>query len=209
MPVEAGNEVMDRLRRQTRDYPKRLEGNPLHKAISEGKATRETYAELLRKMWSFHQGFESRVKGRREWDEFGFSFEEHSKLGALGRDLEYLGVVVDESDGLELPLDGASFAFICGYMYVIESSTLAGQNLFRMVSRKLNLTPEQGGAYYSSYGNRAGLVWRECQEFFARVGQCRGSATADMVAGAEDGFRKLDAWLREPALKPVAEGEVA
>jgi len=200
MPVEAGSEVMDRLRRQTRDFPKRIEGNPLHRAILEGKATRATYEELLKKMWAFHLGFESNAKNRREWEEFGFCFEQRSKREALGRDLRMLGLSEDECFRLELPLENASFAFVCGYLYVIESSTMAGQNLFRLVARKLNLTAENGGAYYSSYGNRAGLVWRECQEFLERVGQSRSGAVSDMAAGAMDGFQKLDVWLREQVL---------
>jgi heme oxygenase len=198
MPVEAGSLVMDRLRRQTRDYPKRIEGTPCHKAILEGRASREIYTDLIRKMWAFHLGFELAVRDRREWEEFGFPFESRSKLGALARDLEALGVNPDPTRRLELPLAEASFPFVCGYLYVIESSTLAGQNLFRIVKAKLGINPQQGGSYYTSYGDRAGLVWRECQDFFERVGQSRGGAVSDMASGAEDGFQKLLAWLKEP-----------
>ena len=198
MPVEAGNEVMDRLRRQTSHWPKKIEANPLHRAIAEGKATREGYVELLRRMWAFQAGFESRVTERREWDGFGFEFAERTKVGRLERDLAYFEAPVERGAVMELPLEDASFGFVCGYLYVIESATMVGQNQFRILSRKLGIGPETGGAFLNSYGDKAGMMWRGCQDFLERVGQSRSSALADMIAGANDAYLRLEGLLKEP-----------
>ncbi len=200
MPVEAGSQVVDRLRRQTSHWPKRIELSPLYRTIAEGKATAAIYEDLLRRMWRFQLGFESRVAGRREWEGFGFEFGERSKLARLEQDLNHLQIAADPGAALELPLDEASFGFVCGYLYVIESATMQGQNQFRILSRKLGITPDRGGAFLSSYGDRAGLMWRACQEFLERVGQMgsMGRTLEDMLEGANDAYQRLDALLKAP-----------
>ena len=75
MPVDTGSVVLERLRRQTRDLQKKVETSPLYRAMSEGKATQESYGFLLRKLWAFHQSFERQVRGRKEWSDFGFELE--------------------------------------------------------------------------------------------------------------------------------------
>lgn len=196
MPVETGNEVMDRLRRQVSHWPNKIQSTPLHRAIAEGKATREGYVELLEKMWAFQSGFERRVRDRREWEGFGFEFSEREKAARIERDLAYFMVPMTGKTALELPLEDATFGFVCGYLYVIESATMVGQNQFRILSRKLGIGPETGGAFLSSYGDRAGLMWRNCQDFLERVGQSRFSAVTDMIAGATDAYQRLEACLK-------------
>ena len=196
MPVEAGNEVMDRLRRQTSHWPKKIEANSLYRAIAEGKATREGYIELLRRMWVFQYGFESRVLDRREWGGFGFEFEERTKVARLAQDLAYFEQPIEAGLAMDLPLDEASFGFVCGYFYVIESLTMVGQNQFRILNRSLGIGSAKGGAFLSSYGDRAGLMWRSCQDLLQRVGQSRPGATADMIAGANDAYQRLEEMLK-------------
>lgn len=196
MPVEAGNEVIDRLRRQTSHWPKKIEQSPLHKAIVEGKGTMEGYLDLLQRMWSFQLSFELQVAERREWEGYGFDFDERSKLSQLEKDLAYLGSPAKRSSALDLPLEGASFGFICGYLYVIESATLIGQNQYRILSRKIGIGVSTGGSYLASYGDRAGRMWRACQDLLERVGSTRPGSTADMIAGANDAYMRLEALLK-------------
>lgn len=198
MPVEAGNAVMDRLRRLTSQWPKKIEQNPFHKAIVEGKGTTELYVEMLRRMWSFQLAFETRVFERREWDGFGLEIGDRSKLILLEKDLAYFGIAADRRTAMDMPLDAASFGYVCGYLYVIESATMVGQNHFRILSRKLGIGPQAGGAYLNSYGDRAGRMWRECQDFLERVGQARMGSVNDMVDGANDAYARLDALMKAP-----------
>ena len=178
MPVDMGSVVLERLRRQTRDLQKKVESAPLYRAMSEGKATQESYALLLQRMWAFHQSFEVQVRGRREWGDFGFELEGRLKLSAIERDLAFIGSSLDRSVQLDLPLDGASFGRVCGYLYAMEVMTLGGQMMVKMMARKLGIGPVAGGEYFYSYGDRVSRMWRDCQDFFERVGESRGAGGA-------------------------------
>jgi heme oxygenase len=197
MPVDMGSVVLERLRRQTRDLQKKVEGAPLYRSMSEGKATQESYGLLLQRMWAFHQSFEGQVRRRREWSDFGFDLDARLKLTAIERDLAFLGMGVDRSLSLELPLKGASFEKVCGYLYATEVMTLGGQMMVKMMARKLGIGPVAGGEYLYSYGDRVTRMWRDCQDFFDRVGESRGSAGIDMAEGAMEAFGLLDGWLRK------------
>ncbi len=197
MPVDMGSVVLERLRRQTRDLQKKVEGAPLYRSMSEGKATQESYGLLLQRMWAFHQSFEGQVRGRREWSDFGFDLDARLKLAAIERDLAFLGMGVDRTLSLDLPLEGASFGKVCGYLYATEVMTLGGQMMVKMMARKLGIGPVAGGEYLYSYGDRVTRMWRDCQDFFDRVGESRGSAGIDMAEGATEAFGLLDGWLRK------------
>jgi heme oxygenase len=196
MAVVAGIEVAERIRRQTVHLPRRIENTVYYRSIAEGKGTQEIYVAFLEKMWAFLNGFEGRVRDRREWEGLGFDFSERSKLDRLEADLRHFGRHPVRSNGIELPLDGASFGFICGYLYVIESLTMIGQNQFRILSRKLGIQSNQGGAFLSSYGDRAPWMWRQLQEFMDRVASLHQGSANDMVAGAIDAYQRLEAWLK-------------
>lgn len=196
MAVVAGNEVAERIRRQTVHLPRRIENTVYYRSIAEGKGTQEIYVALLEKMWAFLNGFESRVSDRREWDGLGFDFSERSKLDRLEADLRHFGRHPFRSSGIDLPLEGASFGFILGYLFVIESLTMVGQNQFRILSRKLGIQANQGGAYLSSYGDRAPWMWRQMQEFMDRVASLHSGSANDMIAGATDAYQRLEAWLK-------------
>lgn len=196
MPVEVGFQVVDRIRRQVGHMVRRIEANPLHKSILEGKATREGYIDLLQRMYSFQSAFESQVCERREWRGFDFNFTERLKKPLIEHDLRHLGVTPGEKM-FDLPLADSSFGFVCGYLYVIESATLTGQNEFRILSRKLGIGPTTGGSYLHSYGDMAGRKWREVQDLLERVGNLRVASVNDMISGATDAYQRLDACLKE------------
>lgn len=197
MPVEMGSVVLDRLRRQTRDLQKRVAGAPLHRAMSEGKASKASYGLFLQRMWTFRQSFEGQVRGRREWSDFGFDLEARLKLTAIERDLAFLGLAADRSLVLDLPLEGVSFGRVCGYLYATEVMTLGGQMMVKMMARNLGISPAAGGEYLYSYGERVTRMWRDCQDFFERVGESRSSAGTEMADGAVEAFGLLDDWLRQ------------
>jgi heme oxygenase len=197
MPVEAGYEVVDRIRRQTSHWPRKIEACSLHRMIAEGKATREGYVKLLQKMHAFLSSYEGHARERREWRGYGFEMEGRWKLERIERDLAFLGQRTARAPALDLPLADSSFSFLCGYLYVIESATMAGQNQFRILSRKLGINETEGGEYLSFYGAQAPILWRECQDLLERVGQSRHGAAAEMIAGATDAYQRLEKWLRD------------
>jgi heme oxygenase len=196
MPVEVGFQVVDRIRRQVSHLRRRIETNPLHQSIVEGRATQAGYVALLQKMWSFQVGFESQVAERREWLGFEFDFHRRKKQAAIEQDLKHFETALP-ARVCELPLQAASIGFVCGYLYVVESGTLTGQNEFRILSRKWGIGPGTGGSYLYAYGDDTGQRWWECQDLLERVGTIRMGSANEMVSGATDAYRRLDECLRE------------
>ncbi len=196
MPVDMGSAVLERLRRQTRDMQKKVEGAPLYRAMSEGKATTESYGLLLQRMWAFHQSFEAQVLGRKEWGDFGFNLEGRLKLEAIERDMAFIGIAMNRDHCIHLPLEGASFGRICGYLYAMEVLTLGGQMMVKMMARKLGIGPAAGGEYLYSYGDQVSRMWRDCQDFIERVGESRGAAVSDIADGATEAFGLMESWIK-------------
>ena len=196
--LETQKPVLESLRTGTRALHERIETNPLHSAIVNGTVTRESYCRLLEKMYGFHKSFETHAGSRAEWSEFGFDFESRSKLAAIQSDLAAMNWNGETGSipTLPLPLEHSEFAFVAGYLYVSEGSTLGGQVLMKSLTPKLHVSREEGGRYFSSYGERVGEKWKECRDFLTRVGGVSEQSTAEMVAGASDAFFRLDAWLR-------------
>lgn len=121
----------------------------------------EDYGELLTKFYRFYSAIEPRlpVEGLRE---AGFEIEGRRKTPLLERDLEALGMI-DGTRGLPpwtgVPgTDGVARAF--GSIYVMEGATLGGQVITRHLKEHLGLTPENGGAFFNSYGREVGPMWK-------------------------------------------------
>jgi len=90
-----------------------------------------------------------------------------------------------------LPFDEPSAAL--GILYVIEGSTLGGQVIAKRIREKLNLTPDLGGHYFSSYGANVMPTWRETK---AVLDAPPIAVDADRVIhGAELTFEFLSTWL--------------
>ncbi len=193
--------MLNRLREETRELHSRIETNPLHRAIVDGTVTGESYRLLLEKMHGVHQTFELCASVRPEWSQFEFDFEERRKIPLLDRDLAALGAgpALPRLPAAPLPLVGASFPYLLGYLYVLEGSTLGGQILSRLLAQHLGLTPACGAAYFTAYGAQAGARWKACQELLTRAAADPGSEDA-LVEGARDAFVQIDGWLREPVV---------
>lgn len=200
MSSSLAHDLTSRLRAETREAHSRIETNPLHRAIVEGRVTVVEYAALLEKMRAFHLQFENLVGTRPEWRHYNFDFDERRKTASLERDLAALQQPDLTAAIIALPLESATFPFIAGYLYVLEGSTLGGQILIRLLNQQLGITPATGGVYFTSYGPAVGRKWKECQDLLERIGGSSAIAADEMIAGASDAFSRLDRWLRRGTL---------
>lgn len=116
-------------------------------------------------LWKFYR-FYSAVEPRMPADDLkaeGLDIERRRKLPSLERDLRHLEAF-EEARSMaawtDLPeLDSAAKAF--GAAYVMEGATLGGQVIMRQLKESLGITPENGGAFFNSYGKEVGPMWKE------------------------------------------------
>jgi len=190
-------DLLSRLSNETRDLHDLIEANPLHRSIVDGTVTRHSYIRLLQRLYGVHSSFERYAGCRPEWLPLQFNFDERRKLPLLERDLTALGTAPDrvQPPAAPLPLQGANFHFLLGYLYVLEDSTLAGQALIRFIVKHLGLVPDWGAAYFYGYGPLTAGRWRNLQSLLARF-EDTGREADLMVQGARDAFSRINSWLR-------------
>jgi heme oxygenase len=82
------------------------------------------------------------------------------KTGWLTRDLTALEIAADDTDAQPLLPESTAAAAQMGAMYVLEGATLGGQHVQRHVLPRLGIGPDNGGRFFSGYGERTGAVWR-------------------------------------------------
>jgi heme oxygenase len=81
-----------------------------------------------------------------------------------------------------------------GCMYVLEGSTLGGQIISRHLKQSLDITPENGGAFFISYGAELGKRWKEFRESVL-ADERSLSETDEIIAAARDTFQSFHNWL--------------
>ena len=124
--------------------------------------TLDDYGELLGKFYRFYSVVEPKlpVDGLRE---AGFDAETRRKTPLLERDLGNLGTLDSIKSCVPWTntpkTDSVAEAF--GSVYVMEGATLGGQVISRHLKQHLGITPDNGGAFFNSYGPDVGKMWKE------------------------------------------------
>jgi len=188
--------LLARLREATRPLHDRLEADL---DLLNPTLSRDRYRELLEGMWGFYQPLEARLAPLTAWDECGFDFERRRKTLLLERDLRGLGVEREALAALprcDFEPGGGSFGGALGCLYVLEGATLGGQVMSRHLKETLGLGPENGCAFFNSYGAQVGPMWTAFREFLTFHGAGRGVEEA-VVEGACETFCRLHGWLTE------------
>lgn len=122
-------------------------------------STLEGYANLLRGFYSFHASIEDSLS-HLDWQKLNFDYDSRRKKHLLAKDLEILGIDVDKLSGWQDLPAVAEAPQAVGCLYVLEGSTLGGQIISRHLAKQLALNPENGAAFFNSYGERVGEMWK-------------------------------------------------
>lgn len=188
--------MLSRLRDASRACHHRIQSTHLHQSIVDGTLSKDRYLLLLERLYGVHLPFEQSAVARNEWAGFSFRFGEHRRLPLLEQDLAALGAAPGQGRivAAPLPLAGASFPFLLGYLYVLEGSTLGGQVLCRLIGTQLGLAPESGTAYFYSYGPRVQVQWKGTQALIVRACAKTG-AVEEILDGLRDAYGRIEAWL--------------
>lgn len=122
----------------------------------------EDYKTLLLKFYRFYSTVEPAL-AKFDLSASGYDLEARRKLPRLEKDLENLGILdrarqtAPWKGSPQLDTIGKAF----GSLYVFEGATLGGQIITRHLKEQLGLNPENGGAFFRSYGERTGEMWKE------------------------------------------------
>jgi heme oxygenase len=198
--VPAPPTIRDLLREGTRVHHARAEARM---PLMDDALTLDGYRETLARLLGFYDPLEARLAGA-DWRRIGLDPERRRKSQLLVADLQALGVAPARIAGLprcaDLP-DARSLAGALGCLYVVEGATLGGQLVRRHVAARLGLGPQEGCAFFTSYGAAVGPMWREYQDRLAIVVEAGDAAADDVVHAARQTFDALTRWLdfTEPA----------
>jgi heme oxygenase (biliverdin-IX-beta and delta-forming) len=132
----------------------------------------KNYKSLLIKFYRFYAAIESEL-GKLDWKLVSYDFEERRKIPKIEKDLAVLGILEEARNASVyngLPnLDSIKSAF--GSLYVVEGASLGGQIINRHLKQKLDLSPENGGAFFSGYGEKTGEMWKEFCTFITEFSE--------------------------------------
>lgn len=157
--------ISEELRKGTAIYHQRLEEKL---ALFERVQDLKSYGDLIHRFLSFYSFVEPKLMGLADWKRHPtFEVEERLKLAWLRRDLFALdrSTTPGQVNASFLDLEFlATFNRALGCLYVLEGSTLGGTIISKHFSQKLGLTPDRGLAYFTSYAERTGEMWRRFQK---------------------------------------------
>ena len=188
--------LRERLRRETSAQHERLESR-----LDFGRASgdQDHYLRLLQAFHGFYAPLEASLPAYGDDPEQWIDGFDRRKAPLLTQDLKGFGLKPDEIRVLPcfLPCgqeDVASFQLGC--MYVLEGSTLGGQQILK------RLQPHWPHAFFESYGMSVGKAWRTFCAALANVDSqtadldLQGSVSPDRVIGAaRETFDHLDQWF--------------
>ncbi len=189
---QSPSSILARLRSETR---------PEHDAIEAAlDLTSETltlheYRRTLERSYGFYFSLEAGLAHVGGWKERGLDLTQRQKAPLLEADLRALGAADVTALPLcnDLPPHGTLPAAL-GCVYVMEGATLGGQVISKAVAKSLGLTPETGGRFFHSYGDRTGSMWQA----FRTAISTHVVTIADQdeaVAAAKATFQSLHRWM--------------
>ena len=182
--------ILERLKAETAQHHARAEAClPL---FDDG-LTLDRYRDTLAAMYGFYRPVEERLAAvAGPW---AAQLPGRRKAHLLARDLRALGPgleadlpLCDDLPRLARPADAL------GCLYVLEGATLGGQLIRRHLGRTLGVGAERGCAFFTSYGDRVGPMWKEFRGWVTSYVAERGEADA-VVGAAGETFDALTRWL--------------
>lgn len=153
------------------------------------------YAALLARFYGFYTPLEDRLAAVGGYAAVGLDFAARRKAHLLVADLASLG-----ADAGALPRcadlpEVADLADALGCLYVLEGATLGGQFVRRQAEKAVGVTAARGCAFFASYGERVGAMWKAFGASLEGFAAADPGAEAQIVAAAGATFAALDRWL--------------
>lgn len=190
--------IMEKLKQSTREQHEALESVV---DVMSKTFTLDDYKSLLTKFYRFYSAVEPKlpVDGLLQ---AGFDIAPRRKTPLLERDLAALGILdqvraVPAWQGVPA-IDGVAAAF--GGIYVIEGATLGGQLIKRQLKESLDVTEENGGAFFNSYGADVGRMWKEFRDVMTAYSEKNPDDDEAVVNSARETFDSFRRCFEQPVV---------
>jgi len=178
--------IISKLRTHTGTLHSELEQTPISVALLDEHVSTQNYVSYLQKMREIVAFYETKVFPALA-DTLP-DLSDRKKLTLIDEDLNYLSSQISDPSSFETSdIPNPSVGYALGCMYVMEGSTLGGKVILKHVSKTLGVVPEQGGLYFTGYGEETGRYWKTflqtLQEYSANH-----DADTEIITGAKDTF---------------------
>jgi heme oxygenase len=184
--------ILAELRKTTRSLHEALEKRI---DLLNPEFSREKYLHILKRFYGFYSPLEAKIGAYGDQAQQWIAGDRR-KAHLLAADLRWAGLSEQSVAGLsrcsDLPLLSDP-ARELGCMYVLEGSTLGGQVVLRHLRDRLHLNGK-GTAFFGSYGERVGMMWRSfCERLES---ECKSASDCDaIIESASSTFTCLDHWI--------------
>ncbi|MEW6360857.1 MAG: biliverdin-producing heme oxygenase [Pyrinomonadaceae bacterium] len=157
-----------------------------------------SYGNLLLKFYRIYATLEPLIPNDLLLEN-GFNYKTREKLPHLLKDLKVLGLssAAENLIRYERVPDMQNAARAFGVLYVIEGSTLGGQVISRHLRDRLGLTPDNGAAFFSSYGHEVGQKWKEFCDALNRFGEIFPEMHSEIIDAAKETFSAFAECFKE------------
>lgn len=179
---------LDQLRTVTSESHKNLESLPLSASILSPQISKSDYAHYLDIMLDVTQETESRIYPIVA-DLFP-DIEERKKAPYLRDDLKTLGTSKTDFQQPFASQKTMSVPFALGIFYVVEGSTLGGRFILKNINEALGYDHDNGAKYFSGYGNKTGVYWKNFLNVLTRYEE-QNNAADEIIAGADYAFQAI------------------
>jgi heme oxygenase len=175
-----------------------------HQALESAFESRDplgsepAYIKLLMQLFGIHAALEARLEMVRGLPSALPDFADRRKSFALAADLAALGVSTGGAAICAHPPQLNTIAQALGCLYVLEGSTLGGQFMAREVRERLNLGPQIGSEFFSSYGPRVGSMWKIFGQHLELFASANPTCRDQILTTAKVTFDCFSRWLRQP-----------
>lgn len=193
--------ILQKLKESTRQQHEAVEGTV---DVMNQMFNLDDYKRLITKFRNFYAAFEPTLP-YAELKEAGFDYNERRKLQMLETDAKALGLGDVEAFD-DLP-DVSTLPKAFGSLYVVEGSTLGGAVIGRHLKDHLGLTPENGGAFYASYGPMIGPMWKQFGEAVTAYA-ADGANDDEIVESAKNTFDSINALFSKDDAKIVSANQI-
>ena len=177
--------IMTKLKEATRDQHENLENTV---DVMGEMFSLDNYKQLLTKFYRFYAAIEPKV-AENDLASAGFDFESRRKTPMLEKDLAALGIL-DQVKSIPVwngVPDVSTLSKAFGSIYVMEGATLGGQVITRHLRQNFDLTPENGAAFFNSYGEKVGPMWKSFKETLDAYAETSGDED-EIIGTARETF---------------------
>lgn len=185
--------LLEQLKSETLSNHQQLEKNLILKL--KEMASLQDYLHILQIFYAYFGALEDQIDKYIGADQLS-DYAARRKTLSIKEDILALnGIVPEKAMAADLPvIDDVLKAF--GALYVIEGSTLGGQVISKMISKKLELATDEGLSFFRSYGEDTMAMWDSFKVVLESHANTQHEADV-ITRAANETFQKFKVWMEK------------